>query len=462
MGWEDDRGVSEVLGAMLLFGIVIVALGGYQAFVVPQQNAEVEMHHNAQVDDEFAGIQSAISNAAATGTHRTTSVTLGTRYPVRAAALNPPSTAGQIETGTAGEITATGLGDTSLTEICGATPETRAITYRANYYEQDDVGALTYENGVTYRDAGTNTLVRSEQELVDGSTIRLFPLTKGDFSTSSTSSKQLRFVPGTTGVTRIRAGADGLQVTIPTRLDDATWEDEILAGEHVAGVDGNGDGTVTIQLVGETTYTIRCTPIGIGSAPSQDTVPRSDQDPKAGVGGESTWSEDDTTQTFSASNGRWSGLDIGSINLSDGQTVDKVECTEGTNPANEGECTNVDRLYLRFILDNDASQYTVDVLYQDADQDGDIEGATCVGTGENERCIPDKNRVVIYDESGSIHFEGEFTDDDALLSDTVNLLDADRYESGDQTDLDDLKLTDATWVTADMEGRIAVTVEPPE
>lgn len=276
-GWDDDRGVSEVLGAILLFGIVIVALGSYQAFIVPQQNAEIELTHDAQVNDEFAEIQASISNAAATGTPRTTSITMGTRYPVRVAGLNPPTVSGKLATRNRGPIAASGFDDTDLETICGLAPETRVITYDAEYHELDDPGTLVYENGVTYRDVGQGILVRNQQELVDGSTIRLFPLTGDGFSTGSSSSKQVRFAPGETGTQTVDTEGDDLTLTFPSRLEASTWEDEILAERDDVTASKSG-GEITLAF-DPGTYEIQCTPVGIGSKPAnQDPVPKERDD----------------------------------------------------------------------------------------------------------------------------------------------------------------------------------------
>lgn len=277
-GWDDERGVSEVLGAMLLFGIVIVALGGYQAFIVPQQNAEIELKHDAQVNDEFGEIQLSISNAAATGTSRTTSITMGTRYPTRVAGLNPPTVSGQLATRSSGTISASGFDDTDLETICGLSPESRAITYDADYHELNDPGTFVYENGVTYRDVGDRILVRNDQELVDGSTIRLFPLTGEGFSTGSSSSKQMRFVPGETGTQTVDTDGDNLTLTFPSRAGDTTWNDEILDGSTDVKVSKSGE-KITLTF-DPGTYKIQCTPVGIGSEPDQGFVPSEDADPE--------------------------------------------------------------------------------------------------------------------------------------------------------------------------------------
>ncbi|MUV87750.1 hypothetical protein GJ631_14620 [Natronomonas sp. CBA1123] len=280
MGWGNNRAVSEVLGAILLFGIVVLALGSYQAFVVPQQNAEIESNHDAQVSNEFAEIQPAISNAAASGRTRTTSVTLGTRYPVRAAALNPPTVSGQLSTGASGDLR---VEHDSRIDACALTddrPNTTSIRYNANYNELDNTGAMVYENGVTYRETDGGILQRTDQQLVDGSTIRLYPLVAEQFSTGSSSSEQLRFVPGETGVRIVDVDSgEELDITFPSRLDEDGWNRILSDADGFDTADDSGDTvTVTLSPDEDTTYTIRCTPVGLGSAPEQGAVPNDEEE----------------------------------------------------------------------------------------------------------------------------------------------------------------------------------------
>ena len=79
----DDRGQSIQIGAVLLFGALIIALSGYQAFVVPQQNEQVEFSHSQTVQDELQDLRNAFVSATGDVSRRSVSVTLGTRYPDR-------------------------------------------------------------------------------------------------------------------------------------------------------------------------------------------------------------------------------------------------------------------------------------------------------------------------------------------------------------------------------------------
>jgi hypothetical protein len=97
MHW-DDRGQSIQIGAVLLFGALVVALAGYQAFVVPQQNEAVEFSHSQTVQNDIQELRNALVSATGEASTRSVSVTLGTRYPDRAFAVNPGPASGSLRT----------------------------------------------------------------------------------------------------------------------------------------------------------------------------------------------------------------------------------------------------------------------------------------------------------------------------------------------------------------------------
>lgn len=293
MGWEDDRAVSEVLGAILLFGILVLAIGGYQSFVVPQQNAEVEHEHNMKVNDEFPEIQKAISNAAASGKQRTSSITLGTDYPSRTLSVSWPGVSGNLKTGREGKITLKDgdgkdiqvreNGTEFVTDTCGLEPETRSIQYRANYNELEDTGTFVYEHGVTYRHyrgIDERVVQRGDQELIVDDTIRLYPIENGEFDRTTSSSERLRFQPGKTGSRTLIVENDSEAVLeLPTELqEDDHWK-EIFSDEDAVI---NDDITVsggTLELpLSNGTYRVQCTPVGLQRTPEQSSVPDDSSD----------------------------------------------------------------------------------------------------------------------------------------------------------------------------------------
>lgn len=292
MGWEDDRAVSEVLGAILLFGILVLAIGGYQSFVVPQQNAEIEHEHDQQVNDEFPTIQEAISNAAASGKQRTASLTLGTDYPVRSLAVGWPSVSGNLKTGASGSMAfkddegqniEVGEEDEEfLTDTCGLDPETRSIRYRANYNELRNTGTYIYEHGVTYRHfekSDGQVLRRGEQELIDGDTIRLYPIQNGEFDRTTSSSERLRFQPGRTGSRMLGVPGDGeVVLELPTELPEDQWR-KLLSDEDAIVTDEiNVSGGILELPLAQGKFRVNCTPVGLQQAPEQSSTPTMKQD----------------------------------------------------------------------------------------------------------------------------------------------------------------------------------------
>lgn len=259
-----DRGQSQVIGAILIFGFVIAGLGLYQISVVPQQNGEVELDHSQDVDTDFDDVHSAITNAGSANDLRTASVKLGTRYPPRALTLNPAPVSGRIAiSDLSGSIDASGF---SADDVCGSTATSpKTLTYKANYNELNGAGQHGYETSVTYKEAN-GEIVDSSQVLIQGTTIRLLPLTTGTVSTASVTSETLEFEGGETGGTTLTNTAP--TITLPTDLSENQWE-TIL--DDVDGVD-DGDITktgdrVSIDLPTDT-YEVRCTAIGEGKTPT--------------------------------------------------------------------------------------------------------------------------------------------------------------------------------------------------
>jgi len=58
---RDRRGQSVVVGTVVLFGFLILALGIYQVQVVPTENADVEFEHSQEVEDHFGDLETVFS-----------------------------------------------------------------------------------------------------------------------------------------------------------------------------------------------------------------------------------------------------------------------------------------------------------------------------------------------------------------------------------------------------------------
>ena len=64
---DDDRAQAIQIGAVLLFGILVISFSTYQAFVVPNQNENVEFNHNQRVQGQLQEVRNAIVSMPGTG-----------------------------------------------------------------------------------------------------------------------------------------------------------------------------------------------------------------------------------------------------------------------------------------------------------------------------------------------------------------------------------------------------------
>ncbi len=277
MGFRDDeRGQPVLVGALLLFAILVVAFAGYQAFVVPSQNAEVEFDHAATVQTQFSELQSNVVNAVESGDERSTSVTLGTGYPARLLALNPSPASGSLETSPRGEVAIDAGGEDIAADVCGEAADgtfSRSLVYSPGYNEYRNAGPTTYEHTFVSREFRDGGGVYGDQRFVGTDRIDLLLVT-GSVSEN-----------GRTGISvdvdathRHRYGeVEDPTVTIPSQFDAAVWDDEILDGvDGVENVADAGDGRVEIELEGE--FQLSCAVAGLNGDPAFE-PPRDGADP---------------------------------------------------------------------------------------------------------------------------------------------------------------------------------------
>lgn len=259
----DERGQPVVIGALLIFAILILAFSGYQAFVVPNQNADVEFSHSQQVQDDMVDLRIAIVKTAIGDSNTSTGVTLGTRYPSRLIALNPPPPSGTLRTTEPGDIVVNpGQGNRDI-DPCPGPDTTRAFVYSPDYNEFSEEAPLVYENTVTYsqhRNSGeTKEVLKTSQQIVDveAGIIRIIAL-QGEYSESGTQRVNVDFIRGQ----RTAQDVQDPEITLPTQImNQGTWE-EILEGNPSIQLHGE---SVTFQYDG--TFEVRCTQVGTNREP---------------------------------------------------------------------------------------------------------------------------------------------------------------------------------------------------
>jgi hypothetical protein len=241
---SDERGVSEVLGAILVFGLVLTLLAIVQVQGVPAANERVELKHSEDVQEDLGSLQGAISRTAVTGSGESVRVDVGLRYPSRFVLINPPPATGSLRTEepTELELANAWSQDEETQDYLDGSSElfsTRSIVYDPGYNRLDDAGKTVFETGVRYKQFGDgSTSVQDRGALVDGRTISLVTI-DGELSESTSGSTTLSTRPLSTShqvvtVTDKDANSKGdpLTLKIPTDLSEETWRNEVLGDEY--------------------------------------------------------------------------------------------------------------------------------------------------------------------------------------------------------------------------------------
>ncbi|WP_053947360.1 hypothetical protein [Halolamina sediminis] len=280
--WGDDRGQSIQVGAILLFGFLVIALTTYQTTVVPQQNAEIEYNHNQAVGMDMLDLRNDLLTAGRTGRTTATTVQLGTRYPARAVFINPPPPSGNIETvGTSDESVNVTIGNATADGDVGdywngsdRAFNTGAIVYSPNYNEYQnapDTGIDT-GTGVVFNAQQDAKIPTTDQQLIQGNRINLV-LLAGDLSKggSYATSLDVRSVSSSENTVEIDSDQN-VTITLATRLSVEHWEDltseeRVLTVEPAGSVDEEFD---RIRLVLEPgNYELSVSKVSVGTVGSE-------------------------------------------------------------------------------------------------------------------------------------------------------------------------------------------------
>jgi flagellin-like protein len=267
MGFRGaNRGQSEVIGAILIFAIIVTLIGINQAFIVPDANADVEFQHNNDVQRDMVDIRSGTTEAAASNEPRSRSIALGVEYPTRFVAVNPPTPTGRLRTASGGNISAS-HSELDLSDVCGTDsddPGTKFLRYEPNYNEYQDANPITIENTVTYRETGGNPLFNTGQFFAQDSQINIIRYV-GDFQETSARTASVDLIPSETGIDEVNTSDENLTVTLPSNLEGDDWNQVV----DTSGVDisDNGSGSVDFTFHNDRIYTVRCTTVGINEDP---------------------------------------------------------------------------------------------------------------------------------------------------------------------------------------------------
>ncbi|EMA66754.1 Ig-like domain-containing protein [Halorubrum kocurii] len=283
---RDRRGQSVVIGTVILFGFLILALSLYQVQVVPQENSDIEFDHSQQVEGEFLDLRNAVLSASRTGAGRSTSLKLGTRYPQRTFALNPPPAAGQLSTTDPRELrvenaTVEGEGNVvaywnNRTTRDGAIAfNTSSLRYSPGYNEFRDGPDLVYEHSLVVAEFENTVLSRTGQTAVDGDNrIRLTALdgSVDESGVERTSLDPEALSQSRRSVTLNSTGSDPIVLELPTDVSteragdlESVWRDRLAEDDANVEDVTVASGTVRVELNGTATYRLELGKVGLGT-----------------------------------------------------------------------------------------------------------------------------------------------------------------------------------------------------
>jgi len=226
--WQEERGVSVVLGALLMLLIMVTLYGTIQAYHVPIWNKDVEFEHLNTVHDDMMTFKSDVENVASSRVPKSSNIRMGIRYPNRIFLANPgPGVAGTLTSESVEvsiEYTIDGLGEPTIT--------TSYNSNRIIYEVQGTIDSpkLVYEHGVIIRDYGDDSATTDEQSLIVGDEIYIPVLTGNLTASSSMETESVEIKPLSQSYSRTIIKS--VTVTIDTDYPEV-WE-QLLAGTSTA------------------------------------------------------------------------------------------------------------------------------------------------------------------------------------------------------------------------------------
>jgi hypothetical protein len=218
---QEEKGISTIIGAILIFMIAATAFGTIQVHYVPEWNKSVEYEHLDRVYDDMMTLKSDVEDVAVSRQPKSSNIHLGVRYPDRIFLANPGA-------GVAGSLTSDDVSVSIAYTIDAPGDPVITQTYNSNrisYEVQGTVDSpkLVYEHGVIIRDYGDESVTTDEQPLIVGDEI-FIPVLIGDLTASSSMEtesiaiKPLSQSPGSSKLESVVITIDTLYPEVWTQL----------------------------------------------------------------------------------------------------------------------------------------------------------------------------------------------------------------------------------------------------
>ncbi|MCX9081950.1 MAG: hypothetical protein OIN83_07115 [Candidatus Methanoperedens sp.] len=183
----DDKGISEIIGIILILGIIVIFLGILQSKSVPEWNKEIEAGHFNTIFDDVLDLRQALQETAIYVSPRTTVVHAALDYPTRMFLQNSLKPGATISTMNNNQIRISYNGTT--TEVVNSC--TIRIKENYNYFSAPE---LIIEHGMIIGKVG-HTNYTIDDPLMNNKTIDLYLVECENSSIGTTSSMNIHLFP---------------------------------------------------------------------------------------------------------------------------------------------------------------------------------------------------------------------------------------------------------------------------
>ena len=261
---REKEGVSNIIGTLLIFAILVSLYGAVQSTMVPAWNKGVEYDHLDVVYGDMMSLKSDIEDVALLGSPKSSDIHLGVRYPERMIFMNPgKGAAGMLTVESGVEIVV----EYAVLNISGVATPMEPLTFNSSRITYELYGTIgspkyVYEHGIIIRDYRTSNVTTDEQPLIVNDNIYIPVLNaSANFTKSSLDVESLAIYPSTQAPSTPRVKY--VNVTMETEYP------EIWVG-LLADVNESNDYTNASVSVEEGKIYINCTAGGAILFPSEE------------------------------------------------------------------------------------------------------------------------------------------------------------------------------------------------
>lgn len=271
-----NRAQALQVGAILLFGFLVIGLALFQTTVVPEQNKGVEFNAYEEATGDMIDLRNDVLVAAGQDRTAGTTVRTGVSYPSRAFFVNPGPPPNRVETTDRRNVTIANVsavdGEASNTRQFidaiddaggdGQVYRTRAIRFDPNYKEFRGQ-PIVVTGGSAYREVDGDVVPIAGQTLIQGTRIDLV-MVDGDVSEGGgEASLTTEPVSASTRTVTVTGDDDPIVLTLdpPPGVTAEEWVDSsvgesIRTQETVENVEAV-DGRIRIELDPDEQYRLR-------------------------------------------------------------------------------------------------------------------------------------------------------------------------------------------------------------